>query len=43
MLTTVSFILFTNSVLSHVVRLVGSSIVYVVEDGLEGVAFFFKF
>ena len=43
MLTAFYFFLFTNSFLSHMVRLLGSSIVYVVEDVLEGITLYVKF
>ena len=43
MLTAFCSVLFTNSFLSHMVRLLGSSIVYVVEDVLEGITFCVKF
>lgn len=43
MLTAFYLVLFTNSFLSHMVRLLVSSIVYVVEDVLEGIMFYVKF
>ena len=43
MLTAFYLVLFTNSFLSHMVRLLVSSIVYVVEDVLEGIMLYVNF